>query len=403
MRAADDKDTFAERLIDAPRAVFRWASLAREPGEQPRSPLGCLNPLSLLKIIVGLLFVILLPLYMLPLLLVRLATLGRSSVRYGSVIDMTSGEQARWGHGALDPVPDLPSVQAGAAAIAAHDPEFDPAKLLNWAMAATELIRLSLTTGDATPARTFMANGLFRTYQALLELRGQGAVTCEGSWECTRATLVDALSTPLVDEVRVRLTCTGWCWDRHASTGLTLRGSPDVRTWSEDLTFGRSASAISPAAGGLPAKHCPSCGARSRGAGGGWRRRCPSEYAACSGAGSGDRGGARSGALIGIRQIGSDCQLRDAVRLDEVRSGRQAAAELQRNYPGALRSQHWLYIVRQDRPGGGHPEVIGAVQVELAMLMHVAAEDKRGRLVAAEVRYSLPGRRRQEPVRRRGS
>lgn len=198
---------------------------------------------------------------MLPLLLVRMATLGRSSVSYSSVIDMTSGEQARWAYGALGPVPDLLSVQAGVAAIAAHDPEFEPGKLMTWAIAATDLIRLSLTSGDATPARTFMANGLFRTYLALLELRAQAQVDCEGSWQCSRATLVDAVSTPLVDEVRVRLTCTGWCWDRHAPTGLTLRGSPDMRTWSEDLTFGRSASAISPAAGGLPAKHCPSCGA----------------------------------------------------------------------------------------------------------------------------------------------
>ena len=128
-------------------------------------------------------------------------------------------------------------------------------------MAAAQLICQSLTSGDATPARTFMANGLFRAYQALLELRAQAEVDCEGSWQGTGAVLVDAVSTPLVDEVRVRLTCAGWCWERHGPSGLTLRGGPDMRNWSEDLTFGRSASAISPAAGGLPAKHCPSCGA----------------------------------------------------------------------------------------------------------------------------------------------
>lgn len=262
MTAAGDKDTFTERLTTLPRAIFRWASLApRAVGETSPSALGCLNPLTLLKFAVGLLLVVLLPFYLLPLLLVRMTTLGRTSVRYSSVIDMTSGEQARWGHGALDPIPDLASVQAGAAAIAAHDPEFDPVKLMNWAMATTDLIRVSLTSGDATAARTFMANGLFRTYLALLELRARAQVACEGSWQCTGATLVETLATPLVDEVRVRLTCVGWCWDRHAPTGLTLRGSPDTGTWSEDLTFGRSASAISPAAGGLPARHCPSCGA----------------------------------------------------------------------------------------------------------------------------------------------
>jgi len=66
---------------------------------------GCLNPLTLVKLLIGLLLVVLLPFYMLPLLVVRIATLGRSSIRYNSVITVTSGEQARWGHGALDPVP----------------------------------------------------------------------------------------------------------------------------------------------------------------------------------------------------------------------------------------------------------------------------------------------------------
>ena len=262
MTAAGDKDTVTERFITIPRAALRWATPApRARADAGRNSPGCLNPLTLVKIVVLLLIVVLLPIYMLPLLLVRMATLGRSSVRYASVIQMTSGEEARWGYGALGPVSDLPSVQAGSAAIAAHDPEFDPVKLLNWATAATELIRLSLTSGDATPARTFMANGLFRTHLALLELRTQAGVTCDGLWQCGQATLVDAVSTPLLDEVRVRLTCTGWCWDRHDPTGRTLRGGPDTRSWSEDLTFGRSADAISPAAGGLPARRCPSCGA----------------------------------------------------------------------------------------------------------------------------------------------
>jgi hypothetical protein len=163
MAGPDDEDTFAERLLNFPRAIFRWASPAPRSGSRTTrsgttgsrttgSAAGCLNPLTLLKLLVGLLLVVLLPFYMLPLLMVRIATLGRSSIRYNSVITVTSGEQARWGYGALDAVPDLPSVQAGAAAIAAHDPDFEPGKLMNWAMAATELIRVSLTSGDATPA-----------------------------------------------------------------------------------------------------------------------------------------------------------------------------------------------------------------------------------------------------------
>jgi hypothetical protein len=259
-QAPGDDYTFSERLLIWSRAVGRWAS----PGPrlaQNRSAWGCLNPILLFKIIVILLLVVFLPVYMLPIMLVRLVTFGGSMRKYTPLMSAKSGEQARFGTGALDPAADPQTVQTGAATIAAHDPDFDPAMLTDWAAAATKLICQSLTAADATPTRTFMANGLFRTYMALLELRGEAEVTCEGSWQGTETALVEAIATPLVDEVRVRVTCSGWGWERHAPTGLTIRGGPDPRTWSEDLTFGRSANAISPVAGGLPAKHCPSCGA----------------------------------------------------------------------------------------------------------------------------------------------
>ncbi len=263
MAPDSDRDTLAERLITVPRVIFRWATPPPRPdGSRSGSGLGCLNPLMLVKILVGLLVIVLMPLYLLPAMLMRIATVGRASVRFSSVIDVTSGEPARWGYGTLQPPADPASVHAGAAAIAAHDPEFDAVKLMNWAAAVTALICQSLTSADATPARTFMANGLFRTYLSLLELRARAKVSCAASWRATGATLVEAVSTPLFDEVRVRLSCQGWCWERHEETGLTLRGSPDQRAWSEDLTFGRSADALSPAAGGLPAQHCPSCGAQ---------------------------------------------------------------------------------------------------------------------------------------------
>jgi hypothetical protein len=175
--------------------------------------------------------------------------------------DMTGGESARRDHGALEPPAHAGAIQAGLAAIARHDPGFSARTLTTRATAAVELIGQSLTSGDATPARTIMANGLYRTHHALLELRAQAQVWCEGSWHATGATVVHAASTSLFDEVRVRLRCQGWCWEWHEPTGLTLRGSPESTCWSEDLTFGRPADAIWPVAGGLPASRCPSCGA----------------------------------------------------------------------------------------------------------------------------------------------
>jgi hypothetical protein len=257
-----DKDTFSEALLKFPSAVMRLVRLRDSSGRRPsQSCWGCLNPVTIIKIVLLLLLVALLPLFLLPLLIGRMLKIGRTALRYSSVLELTSGAAARWGYGQLDPPSDPGAVQAGAAAIAAHDPEFDPMRLMNWAAAATGLLGQSLTSADATPARTFMANGLFRTYLALLELRSRAEVTCEGSWRATGASVVDAISTPLFDEVRVRLQCEGWCSETHAPTGLTVRGGSEVRAWSEDLTFGRSATAVTPAAGGLPARRCPSCGA----------------------------------------------------------------------------------------------------------------------------------------------
>lgn len=260
MRLDSDRDTVSEWFLSAARTVMRWGSSKSKPAGKT-SALGCFNPFLIFQIVMVLLLVALMPLYLLPMMLVRLVTVGRTSIRYSSALDVTSGPPARWSYGALEPVADAASVQAGTAAIAAHDPQFDPGRIMTWAAAASGLIGESASTGDAIPARTFMANGLFRSYQALLELRAQAGVACPASWRATSAALVEAVATPLFDEVRVRLQCEGWCYEMHEPSGIVVRGSKEPGTWTEDLTFGRSADAISPAAGGLPARRCPSCGA----------------------------------------------------------------------------------------------------------------------------------------------
>ena len=260
-----ERGPLTERLGYSFPAVMRWVSAGlptAPPGDKPGTRRGWFHPLTLLKVAVLLIAVVLLPLFVLPFMLVRLVTSGRSMVKYGSAFDAASGEHARWGYGTLEPVPAAAVARSGATAIAVRDPGFDPGALTGWAAAATGLICESLTSGDAAPVRTFMSNGLFRAHQALLELRARGGVSFEGSWQPAGATLVQAVSTPLVDEVRVRVSCQGWRWERHLPSGLTLRGGPDSGTWSEDLTFSRSAGTVTPSGGGLPAKRCPSCGAQ---------------------------------------------------------------------------------------------------------------------------------------------
>jgi hypothetical protein len=253
MTAPREHEPATDWLFSLLRKWSGWAGTGWATG-------GCLNPLNLFKFIVFALLIVLCPLFMLPMVVVRLVKFG-AGVRYSSTLDVASGDGARWGRGHLEPVADASRVTAELSAIASRDPGFRPDRLAAWANAATTLMCQSLTSGDPTPTRTFMANGLFRTHSALLELRAQGSVSCEGAWRAVAAAVVEAASTPLFDELRVRVRCEGWCWERHGATGLALRGGPDTRSWSEDLTFGRSAGALTPAAGGLPAGCCPSCGA----------------------------------------------------------------------------------------------------------------------------------------------
>jgi hypothetical protein len=262
MPAEREKFPVPERIFLAYTAVSRWATSGSIAGpDSPGSRRGCANPVALFKVLLFLVMIVLLPIFILPMMLVQLVESGRQSLRYGASADVTAGDEARWGHGVLPPVADDAVIRSGTAAMADRDPGFRVTALAQWAVAATALNCQSLVSGDATCTRTFMANGLYRAHQALLELRARSDVSCSGAWQAVGVAVVGATGSQLVEEVRVRVRCQGWRLERHEPTGLTLRGGPEAATWSEDLTFARAAGAVTPASGGLPASRCPSCGA----------------------------------------------------------------------------------------------------------------------------------------------
>jgi len=263
MAADREKFPLPERIWLAFTAVSRWAmgGSLTSGNKGGRAGSGCANPYAIFKVLVFLALIILLPVFVLPMMIVRLLEMGHQGFKSGSAVDIASGDAARWGHGVLRPVPGDAVVRSGVTAIGARDPGFRAAALTDWAVAATALLCQSLVTGDPIYARTFMANGLFRAYQALLELRGRSDVSCAGAWRAIGATVIGATQSQLVEEVRVRVHCYGWRMEQHEPTRITLRGGPEPATWSEDLTFGRSVGAVTPPSGGLPASRCPSCGA----------------------------------------------------------------------------------------------------------------------------------------------
>jgi hypothetical protein len=251
-----------ERFSGSFTAVSHWAGRDFATRPDGREPRGCGHPLGVLRAIVFLLVIVAFPLFVLPLMLARLARTGWTGIRYGASVDMTSGGAARWGHGALAPVPALgPDGEPAALDIAVHDPRFQADALAGWAVVVTAPRRQSLMTGDPDPARTFMANGLYRTHQALLELRADAGVSYTGQWRAVDAAVIGTTRTALVEQVWVRVSCQGWRWERHEPTGVTLRGGPEDVSWSQDLTFARAAGAVTPPSGGLLASRCPSCGA----------------------------------------------------------------------------------------------------------------------------------------------
>jgi hypothetical protein len=150
---------------------------------------------------------------------------------------------------------------AAIAAIGVHDPAFVAADVVRWARGVHDVIAASVVQGDAGPARLVMADALWGSHRMLLSIRSDHGVTRGGTVRVVGAALVEAFHSRLIDEVRVRLSCHGVCYDSHSGTGLDLRGSRRAAGWHEDFTFTRSARAVTPAGGGVLASCCPNCGA----------------------------------------------------------------------------------------------------------------------------------------------
>jgi len=261
MSATGDKLPPTEWIFTRFTALSRWAASdlrTRPDGSEPR---GCSSPVGVLKALLFLLMIICFPVLVLPMMLARFAQVGWRGLQYGASVGVKSGDEARWSHGSYGDAADFARAGATAEDIMLRDPGFRVSALASWAVAATGLLRDSLVSGDVTGVRTIMSNGLYEAHEALLDLRGRSNVSCAGSWQVTGALVIGVSRSPLTEQVRVRVQCAGWREERHDPTGITLRGGQREDSWMEFLTFARSAGAVTPPGGGLPAGRCPSCGA----------------------------------------------------------------------------------------------------------------------------------------------
>ncbi len=79
--------------------------------------------------------------------------------------------------------------------------------------------------------------------------------------------------------------------------------------------------------------------------------------------------------VVGIGYVVEEGQLGDAGGLDELRLRWRAGYGVEGDDSTSLGAQHRLDLVREDRPGGGRPQVIDAVEAEQAVLMDMATDD----------------------------
>src|SRR5215472_12301166 len=107
---------------------------------------------------------------------------------------------------------------------------------------------------------------------------------------------------------------------------------------------------------------------------------------------------ARPSGVVAVGQVAGQGQLRETLGLDELVPRRRPGGELERHDPAPLGSERRLHAVGKNRPGGGSPQVIGAVELEQAVLVHVAADNQR---CPQQAREAVTAWRGQEPVRRR--
>jgi predicted lipid-binding transport protein (Tim44 family) len=155
-------------------------------------------------------------------------------------------------------------VEAGIAAIVAHDPAFNENDFLSDANRAFFTIQQAWTERKPDLSRQVMADGVWQQHkfqidqylsankQNLLDnLAVQNAVTVAASSDASFDTMV----------VRFFASCADYDIDLSDDKRKVLRGSTDIDNWAEDWIFNRSSSATTKPDGGTLRKKCPNCGA----------------------------------------------------------------------------------------------------------------------------------------------
>ena len=160
------------------------------------------------------------------------------------------------------PVPRTAELEAGIAAIRAHDPAFDEPGFLDEVSGIHALVNRSWVQLDPEAARSVLADPLFSERKRALEAkaaRGERPHADDlhiGRSDVVAATVDEAAGT---ESVVVRIHAYARSYDLDAG-GALLSGDHSLRLWSEDWELTRPTTEVTRRAAGTSAT-CPRCGA----------------------------------------------------------------------------------------------------------------------------------------------
>jgi len=162
------------------------------------------------------------------------------------------------------PPPSLPSpaLEAGLAAIRAHDPAFDVPGLLDEVAGIHGLVNRSWVELDPQAARSVLGETLFNERKQALEAKvARSERPFADDLHIGRSDLMAASTDPATatETVVVRIHAYARSYDLDAE-GSLLAGDPALRLWSEDWHLSRSTSEVTRRAAGT-SQVCPRCGA----------------------------------------------------------------------------------------------------------------------------------------------
>ena len=153
-------------------------------------------------------------------------------------------------------------LDAGLAAIRAHDPAFDLEEFIQQVQRVFFVVEDAWGERKPELARQVMADDLWLSHRAQIQAYSDSHKSNRLDYlAVSNIWPVAASSDGRFDTITVRIVAASTDYDVDDTTGRVLRGDTQVKPWEEDWTFRRSSAARTKEGGPSLGSTCPNCGA----------------------------------------------------------------------------------------------------------------------------------------------